>query len=735
MIRRLTPVFVQLGLGLGLALIPFFRVAGYKTMLIVGLISTLTLALAWLTPQRRAAGVSWRGGATYVALSVAPAMILMGAGLAFTKGCEVGDGLRMMLVGLLPGAILSYVTLHAVGRRWAYALVWFGLLALAGQTFLSEPVYRVDHPFIGMLLGPPNEKPEILEARALYFALEVLLWAGVVGGATTLSRRWRERGADVVAVGMRLVAPALVTLATGGALTVVRSHDAELGYRVDRSHLQQELRDHQQGAGLTHFLSPKIPSDARPWLILDAEFERAQQRKLLGLTEEQMPPATVFWYASRNEKRDLTGAGRTKFAKVHLGEFAVTAQEFPARTLNHEMSHVTSAAFSDGPLRVPGALGGIWYNPLLVEGFAVAVAWTDYPLSAHEQARIAVDKGRAPSPGELASPLGFATNNLSVAYRVSGSFVRFCMETYGVPAVLAWYRSEDFEGSIGVPMADAEARWREMLAGLTIRGADRAGVDSIQSRPPISKESCGTSQEEQDLRSAIRTESDDEVARILGARPEDAATWFAQQSYRAQRANYRCELPEPSAELAASDRRRYAWMQAVSKWAQGNPADATTRFAKLEERNRRASSVVLARALVRDGHPATDLYFDAPVDATHHYASRWAQTRHPLLGYQLAVNLSSGQRWESLRDVLAQLHLEDFDFVDDEPGTILLKLDDMRGKTAVALRDWDEAQRAFGRFRDRAPTQGRRAYADTWLARIAWFRAHEDRLQTNLPRL
>lgn len=736
LIRRFAPLTVQVLVGLVLAAIPFFRVGGYKSMLLMGIVGTLSLPLAWMSPERMRAGPSVRGSLAYLGLSLIPPGMLLIAGWLFTKGCELSDGLAMVGVGLLPGALLSYAIVHAVRRRWLYAIIWFLLLAAGGWTFLSEPVYRVDHVLIGMLLGPPNEKPKVTETRALWFAVEVLLWAAVVAGASGTSLALRRRAADIAQRWGRLALPVLTVLVAGLALVAVRSHDAELGYRIDREHLEERLRDHRQGAGLTHYMSPRIPSDARPWLVLDAEFERDQQKKLLGLEEAQTPPATIFWYANRNEKRDLTGAGRTKFAKVHLREFAVTAQQFPARTLNHEMAHVTSGAFSDTPLQVPGRLGGLWYNPLLVEGFAVAVAWTDYPLSAHEQARIAIDKGRAPEPEALFNPLGFATNNLSVAYRISGSFVRFCMDNYGVDKVLAWYGSEDFESAVGVPIDVAEQAWREMLAALTIREQDKAGVDKIQSRPPISKESCGTSKDERDLRSAMSSEADDEVERILGSRPQTAATWFAQRRYEAQRSNYVCELPqEPPVKLGKAEARRYAWMRAISAWARGENDEAAQLFAALPDRTRISGSVIMARALLRDGHPATDLYFDAPVEPTTHYTRRWAETGHPLLGYQLAVRLSGSQRWESLDRVMRKLDFSGFEFVDGEEGTILLKVHDMRAKAAFALRDWDRAEASFTAFREAAPTQGRRAYADTWLARVAWFRTHESRLSSNLPRL
>ena len=44
------------------------------------------------------------------------------------------------------------------------------------------------------------------------------------------------------------------------------------------------------------------------------------------------------------------------------------------------------------------------------------------------------------------SPLGFVNTNLNVAYRTSGSFVRFCIDTYGPEKVTRWFGSEFVPG-------------------------------------------------------------------------------------------------------------------------------------------------------------------------------------------------------------------------------------------------------------------------------------------------
>jgi hypothetical protein len=288
----------------------------------------------------------------------------------------------------------------------------------------------------------------------------------------------------------------------------------------------------------------------------------------------------------------------------------------------------------------------------------------------------------------------------------------------------------------GVLLSEAEAEWKTMLMGLDIRDQDRARVDDIQARPPISAESCGTAQDELDLRTAFGAESDGEVERILDARPQTPETWFTRKKYEAQRSNHLCAFPTtPPVELSDRDLARYNWLRGLGAWARGDRAKATRILAALPPKTRSSNAVVVARTLLRDGMDLQDLYFDAPTDPALKYMEMFRRTGHPLFGYLRGQQLRGAQRWGSLSSVMKEVNMARLEFPDDEPGTILLGATDMRGRAAFFRREWAAAAAAFSEFKRRAPTQGRIAYADTWLRRIAYFKTHEDRLNADLPRL
>lgn len=739
-------VSLQLALGVAAALTPGLQNAGYKGFLVLGVAMSLSLPLAWMSRHwgRTRAPLSmgvWQRAVAFLCVAlVAPAVVIVAAFLT-TQGCEIGDGVAMLALGTLPGCALAFALTELLEhwaprwRRALYGVIWLLLLAQAVRWFMSEPVYQVAHPLVGMLLGPPNENPEVLTARAGWFALEVWCWAALALGAAGLGEEgwWRARWWRY----------ALIVVGASGALTLV-SQDADLGYRIDDSRMRHELRAIEIRDGVEHVMAPNIPTDAREWLKLDAAFERERQRSLFGLSDEQMPEMTIYWHRTRSSKRELTGASRTKFAKVHLGELYISTDDFPASTLAHEMAHVTSGAFSDTFLKVPGRFGGLWYNPALVEGFAVAVAWTDFPLSAHEAARRAIKTDRAPELASLFSPLGFATTNLSVAYRLSGSFVRYCLDEYGAEPVADWYRSQDFEAAFGVPLSEVEARWRSFLmdeARAAAINSDLKRVDRIQKRPSITQESCERGALDRSLRRAMDVEADDEVARILEVMTEEGETddlakiWLAREEYRVQRADYDCTLNTPDFKVKENIQRRLDYLKALTLWRRGDLSGAAAAFDALSESVRRGDNVILARLMLREGLPFEAFIIDADIDPTLKLARLWEEHRHPAIGYKLAQRLRRAQRYESLYELCKTLSWDGVAFPEGFEGTLKLATQDMLGQSAFSQRDWGTARRAFKGYTERAPTAGRRAYGETWLARTDFFEAHQARLPSNLPRL
>lgn len=719
--------------GFGLSAVPFARAFGYEGIVLSTLLIALVLPLTWLH-----AGRDERSSATslpaFLGLAATAYAGLVTVSMATTSGCEVPQGMRALVLVGLPGLVLAYGICELIRRhtrrfrRSIFAVIWLAMLARSLHWFLSEPVYRAAHPLAGLMLGPPTETQDVMQMRVAWFALERLaLGACLAWSAAVAQRGWRAiQPVDAAAIA-----------ALGGMSLGLWSQSAELGYRIDRSHLDERLRDRVSGQGLEHVFAPLIPTDLRPWIVLEAEYQRHRQAVLLDLDE--LPPARMYWFADKDHKQDLTGARSTMFAKVHLGEVYLSAETFPPIAVGHELAHVTSGHFSDGLLRVPGRLGGIWYNPALVEGFAMAVDWSDHPLNTHEQARVALEKGRLPPLQDLFTPLGFVTINKSVAYTASGSFLRFCIEEYGADALGRWYRDEDFEAAMGEALPSVEAKWHQMLGGLAVRETDGGATERRQARPAMGAESCDRAESRERLGRAMRARADDEVERMYQLLASEGGltteVWLEREAYLAARDGYRTpRSPEPPRELGTGGATRYQTLAALSLWANGDRAAAEQVFAELPPSQRAARDVIVARALIRDGFALEDLVAPPGREVLVHLTRRFEETRHPVIGFLLARRLWKKQDWWTLRSTLRHVSFEAFAFPDDVPGDVPLVLAQMNGLAAFGLRDWSAAHDHFQDLIELAPGPGRAELGREWQGRIAYFRAHEQRLSSDLPR-
>ena len=139
------------------------------------------------------------------------------------------------------------------------------------------------------------------------------------------------------------------------------------------------------------------------------------------------------------------------------------------KEIDAEIAHAVASAFGD-PLLGVATRHGVFINPGLIEGLAVAVDWPatyDRP-TPHEAVRALQQLGMDPLIERLLS-LQFVSVSSARGYTTAGSFLRFLLDAYGAAKLRAVYRSGgDFEAAYGVPLATLEAAWRKMLAAIEL---------------------------------------------------------------------------------------------------------------------------------------------------------------------------------------------------------------------------------------------------------------------------
>ena len=174
----------------------------------------------------------------------------------------------------------------------------------------------------------------------------------------------------------------------------------------------------------------------------------------------------VYLYPSIKVKGRLTGAGTTSVAPVWLTgpQIHMLVSEL-GRSFDHELAHVFSREFGGYVTNASLRVG-------LVEGFAVAMEAPDGLPDIDSQVKVIIDDaegvgryGAEKLKGLIASP-AFWLNRGAVAYTVSGSFVRWLIQTHGAQQFEHVYAGEDFQDVYSARFEDLIGEWKEYIRGL-----------------------------------------------------------------------------------------------------------------------------------------------------------------------------------------------------------------------------------------------------------------------------
>lgn len=380
-----------------------------------------------------------------------------GEGIAFLA---LGSGFSMLLaatVGVLVGAFVPRVRIATTLA--VLVPIAFDMVEVWG--FYGTPaIYAYAH-FGGFFPGTLYD-PEVTIGTVYlsYRVLTVVWWGAIVSGLATT---WdpETRRASVARTRERahlaVLAVALVVLGIAGEWEGWR-----LGHFSTRETIAEALGGRLEGERcVVIYPRETVRSEARR-LADDCDFRVRRVEEVLGV--QQPVPVTAFFFRSTEEKRLLMGASNTYVAKPWRNEVYLQVGDWPHPVLFHEIVHVVAGNIGTGPFRVSGPAGGILASPGLIEGVAVAVAWDEREgLTPHQWARAMLDLELMP-PLESVEGLQFLLHSAGMAYTVSGSFVRWLLETEGSRAVRRLYLGGEFAAGLdGRPLAEAERDWHAFL--------------------------------------------------------------------------------------------------------------------------------------------------------------------------------------------------------------------------------------------------------------------------------
>jgi hypothetical protein len=489
-------VALAVALGVGLGWVPLFGVLGFELATAAALFAAVMgldvgRALARELQRMPVGGIQ---RATYagrtmvrstvaasglaVAVTAVPAVIAAVRGI-WSPTCDWWFGIEAYLAMPIVTAALAGAVGHALGvvcgpRRFVGAVVAqlplvFVVIAALWR-FYSEPPVVSYNAILGYFPGNLYDENIQLRWPLVWSRLEDVAWALALVAVVALRldvprhvQAWRmprpagRRGAVlVIALG-----------GLGGAIALHLQAGA-LGYAVGAGDLADELDGRIETAHFIIYYAHSPDIDANIAVIAeDHEFRYAEVVAQLGVAPEGK--LRSFYFRDRDQKARWFGARDVEMAKPWRREIYLEHRAFPHGSLRHEIAHAVASAFGD-PLFGVATRHGVFANPGLIEGLAVAIDWPgtyDRP-TPHQAVRAMQDMGVQPSIGQLLS-LEFFSVSSARGYTTAGSFLRFLLDRHGAAKLRVLYRTGgDFAAAYGESLATLEAGWRQMIGEIEL---------------------------------------------------------------------------------------------------------------------------------------------------------------------------------------------------------------------------------------------------------------------------
>lgn len=518
--------------------LPLFDGPGYESALAAGLyVPVVTiLATALELSQKRLAPIDALGfgvanGCKFVGLAW---LITMLHGLRHgycdawggTVHYFLGPGVGAALAGVW-GAVAGEYAAHAKRRR--VAAVLSGIAAplasvlVSGIRFYTSPMVYAYDPFVGFFSGSFYDT--IIEFSGLY-TYRAGSFATLVAAVVLALHLDRNAHGKIVFRSLGRPGLLLLGVSAAGASILLNANGYRFGHWHTANTIQQQLASRVSVGRCDVFAARGIPKADVERFARECDAHIVEQEAFF---ETKGPDRiSAYLFADSAQKGALMGAADTYIAKPWRREVYLQQSGFPHPVLGHEIAHVMAGAFGPGPFSVAGKWSGLWPNPGLIEGIAVATSPHEGALSPRDWARAMKDLNLLPSMQRLFA-FGFYKENSTVAYTASGAFVGFVKERYGAGPLRAWYGGASLPEATGVSWAELEQAFQQDLMLVQLPDAAMAQARARFDRPGLFARRCphvvdGCRKRAEELRARGDDEGTMEtLTQWLGLDPGDAA--------------------------------------------------------------------------------------------------------------------------------------------------------------------------------------------------------------------
>lgn len=453
--------------------LPLVGVLGYEFSAVIGLILTFLGGYITISLYSRAEFDFLKLISILLSFFLIPLFIIIIKSI-LTGFCSFTDGIIFYLLisgtSLLFGSAIALLISFAVKklRRVIFTFVLF-LIALIpiAEIYFNPQVYFYS-PLIGFFPGNIYDEALSPDWQLLIHQLFVTIYAGLIFTAIlkfqSIAAKFRYYFIVViifVAILFQYLSP-LLNFSTSFATI-----DTLLSKKIDTKKF------------CLHF--DKAKDIESKYIFLSTLFYLKEIEQKLNVKPTRK--IDIYIFNNNVQKKKYFGAGNADVAKPW--QYCVyTSLDSWDRTLKHEIIHVFSAEFGNGIFKLAGN-----FNPALIEGMAEAIDEQVDDFNLMDVTALAYQNNYKINLSELFGGMNFFKSNSTLSYAVSGAFIKYCIEKFGIEKVKQFYKTNDFNLAFDENIEKIHEDFESYLKGLAPIGS-KTMSDFYFGRVSIIKKVC-----------------------------------------------------------------------------------------------------------------------------------------------------------------------------------------------------------------------------------------------------
>ncbi|MCX8011255.1 MAG: hypothetical protein N3A61_08885, partial [Ignavibacteria bacterium] len=461
--------------------LPLSNILGFEFSIIISLPLTLFSGLITIYFKRK--GYALKSMIIAVGVIVLIPLLLSLLNSFIVRNCSIGEGIFYYLIfptissvfGFSVGLIicgltkkyqyLIFVILYIIIFSWSLVVYY-----LNPQLFLFNPIYGF---FPGFVYDEDLSISSSIIFNRLFILIISMIGIFIVESFTIVNRKkiqskiWSLLFVLIYCLGM------LALILYSDELNFITSQE-KLIKNFPKKLVTEKYGIYVQNDSSSNFDLKLI--DIKTKIIYDElkDFFKSTPSKKFS----------VFIFKDDNQKRQLLGTAAADFAKPWLYQIYITEDNIDG-VLKHEMAHIFCAEFSDNIFKVAADL-----NTGLIEGAAVAAEWNYLNKTPHQLTADVFHFIAEQEPAYFMKGFNFAFKHPIISYVISGSFIRFLIDKYGIERFKELYRTNNFNQAYSTSLDVLASEYKKFIKETFSASSDSLMIEYYFKRESIMEKEC-----------------------------------------------------------------------------------------------------------------------------------------------------------------------------------------------------------------------------------------------------